>query len=395
MIEVSAAELLGPALARLGLAAPVQILLPARIPLDVAGETIRARLLMVSDPLSGDWCLRPDLTLPIVLHYLDGVEAPGSGAGQLVVGPACALTALGPVFRQPLGAGEAGEFVQAGFERFSSAEPPEQADAALLADTLDLCRTVLATEAGSALTVVVGDAGLIADICTGMGLDRSQQAHVQRHHARPETLMSGLTAAPVTAADAETGTALRLAALLSDLPAPATGAALSEIYALAGLEQVGGRTAQEIADRLNARARRGASRPVPRSLVQALIQLFEVDGPFLAACHTAADIARRLGASQAADRILARADAIGSALGPNVTRLHFSARAGFGSRFSYYDGMMFSVLAAGLGTARPIAAGGRYDALVGRLSSQRVHAAALGAALRLDRIDLINRGARR
>ncbi len=41
----------------------------------------------------------------------------------------------------------------------------------------------------------------------------------------------------------------------------------------------------------------------------------------------------------------------------------------FGRDFGYYDGVLFEVRSAALGEHRPVAAGGRYDSLFGRLGA--------------------------
>jgi len=41
----------------------------------------------------------------------------------------------------------------------------------------------------------------------------------------------------------------------------------------------------------------------------------------------------------------------------------------FGRDFGYYDGVLFEVRSTALGDHRPVAAGGRYDSLFGRLGA--------------------------
>ena len=51
----------------------------------------------------------------------------------------------------------------------------------------------------------------------------------------------------------------------------------------------------------------------------------------------------------------------------------------FGRRFDYYDGLVFELAHTGLGTKRPLAAGGRYDGLLSRLSGSAKASPLLGA----------------
>ena len=54
--------------------------------------------------------------------------------------------------------------------------------------------------------------------------------------------------------------------------------------------------------------------------------------------------------------------------------------AGVGRVFSYYDGFLFEVISPTVGLDSPVAAGGRYDSLLGRLSG--VAASAVGCMVR-------------
>ena len=83
------------------------ILQPAEPFLDLSGEDIRKRMFLTAVP-GGDeeFCLRPDLTIPVSRDYLASREA-GKPAG---------LCYLGPVFRHRSDA--PAEFLQAGIESF-------------------------------------------------------------------------------------------------------------------------------------------------------------------------------------------------------------------------------------------------------------------------------------
>ena len=66
-------------------------------------------------------------------------------------------------------------------------------------------------------------------------------------------------------------------------------------------------------------------------------------------------------------------------------------RAGFGRRFTYYDGFVFEVLADGLAPTQPVAAGGRYDGLIAGLSGACVSATGIGGVVRPDRMVRVRR----
>src|SRR5664279_3901575 len=82
------------------------ILPPAEPFLDLSGEDIRKRMYLTTAPGGAEFCLRPDLTIPVSRDYLAS-SAAGNAAG---------FCYLGPVFRHRTD-GPA-EFLQAGIESF-------------------------------------------------------------------------------------------------------------------------------------------------------------------------------------------------------------------------------------------------------------------------------------
>ena len=95
------------------------MLQPAEPFLDLSGEDIRRRMYLTTAPDGGEFCLRPDLTIPVSRDYLASPLA-GKPAG---------FCYLGPVFRHRNDA--AGEFLQAGIESFGRADKAA-ADAEML-----------------------------------------------------------------------------------------------------------------------------------------------------------------------------------------------------------------------------------------------------------------------
>ena len=145
-------------------------------------------------------------------------------------------------------------------------------------------------------------------------------------------------------------------------------AALRQLWAIAGIEPVGGRPAGEIVRRLAERAEAarmphlspeeaGAVRgylAVSATPDVALEQIRGLSGPKKSPLRSAfAGWGRRLKGF--------------SEQGVPIDRLTLSA--GFGRAFGYYDGLVFEVRSAGLGEERPVAAGGRYDGLPARLGA--------------------------
>src|SRR4029077_19866720 len=82
------------------------MLQPAEPFLDLSGEDIRRRMYLTTAPGGGEFCLRPDLTIPVSLDYL---------ASPLAGKPA-EYCYLAPVFRHR--SDGPSEFPQAGIESF-------------------------------------------------------------------------------------------------------------------------------------------------------------------------------------------------------------------------------------------------------------------------------------
>ena len=80
------------------------LLQPAEPFLDLSGEDIRKRMYLTTAPGGGEFCLRPDLTIPVSRDYLASNAA----------GEPAAFCYLGPVFRHREDGSP--EFLQTGVE---------------------------------------------------------------------------------------------------------------------------------------------------------------------------------------------------------------------------------------------------------------------------------------
>src|SRR5689334_25279011 len=109
------AETLAGAYERAGYARVAPAMLqPAEPFLDLSGEDIRKRMYLTTAPGGGEFCLRPDLTIPVSRDYLAS-ELAGRPAGYCYLGPVFRHRDDGPA-----------EFLQAGIESFGR---PDQAAA--------------------------------------------------------------------------------------------------------------------------------------------------------------------------------------------------------------------------------------------------------------------------
>src|SRR3954469_2262381 len=101
------AETLAAAHERAGYARVAPAMLqPAEPFLDLSGEDIRKRMYLTTAPGGGEYCLRPDLTIPVARDYLASSDA----------GKPANFCYLGPVFRHREDA--PAEFLQLGIESF-------------------------------------------------------------------------------------------------------------------------------------------------------------------------------------------------------------------------------------------------------------------------------------
>src|SRR5258708_6551248 len=168
-----------------------------------------------------------------------------------------------------------------------------------------------------------------------------------------------------------------LAALLLDLEESQAAAALEEIWALAGVEPVGGRSAGEIVHRLVGRAAAGEAprlAPEQRAMIDRYLAISDEPRSALAAV---AELAGGDGAAGVALEAWERRLAALAEIPVDRMRLSTAFARGFG----YYDGVLFEVRSRALGDDEPLAAGGRYDGLRSRLGA-RLSTGAVGCMVR-------------
>jgi ATP phosphoribosyltransferase regulatory subunit len=158
----------------------------------------------------------------------------------------------------------------------------------------------------------------------------------------------------------------RLAGVLAGLGEAEAAMVLQELWDLAGIQPVGGRSSAEIVHRLSERAE-AASAPRLTAVQADLIGRFlAIDDAPQKALDAVASLAREGGASL--DQALqAWQDRLAGLLAAGVPEDRMRLSTAFGRAFGYYDGVLFEVTSEALGAERPVAGGGRYDALLARL----------------------------
>ena len=335
---------------------------PLGLILDLSGEAMRERLILVQADGGDEAALRPDFTIPAARLHIDSHKAGGRYFYE------------GKAFRAaPRGREAYEEFLQIGLEVFETGAAPD-ADAEIAA----LAWRAAAAGGREDLTLQLGDVALFGAFVDTLRLAEPLAARVKRAFSSPRRLRALLHPPAVEAPSPPAGE--RLATLLAGLPEAEAAAALDELWALAGVEPVGGRSAAEIVHRLAERSA-AAKAPDLNADQAALI------GRFLAIADEPARaldaVARLAGPGgvtlEAALRGWARRLAALKAEGAPAERMRLSTA--FGRDFGYYDGVLFEVTSAALGEHRPVAAGGRYDSLPARLGAH-IASGAVGCMVR-------------
>ena len=322
------------------------ILQPAEPFLDLSGEDIRKSLYLTTDASGEEFCLRPDLTIPVARDYLASGNA-GQPAG---------FSYLGPVFRYR--GGRPSEFLQAGIESFGRLDRPA-ADAEMLALALE------ATNAFGLKDVEIrtGDVALFTALIDALGLYPVWRRRLIKDFNRKVSLEQDLERLTLATASTRNEYEGVLAALAGS-DRKAALALVTDLMSIAGVTNVGGRTVAEIADRfLEQSTLKGGA--LPRDALELIKRFLAISG------DPTDSIARlRSLAADAKLDIAAAIDAFESrigfmrARGIDTKSTRFSTS--FGRGLDYYTGFEFELHARGNGV-EPLVAGGRYDGLMTRL----------------------------
>jgi ATP phosphoribosyltransferase regulatory subunit len=340
------------------------VLQPAEPFLDLSGEDIRRRMFLTTDPDGRELCLRPDLTIPVSLAYLQSPAA-GQPAGY---------SYLGTVFRHSVGA--PAEFLQAGIESFARIDKAA-ADAEMLALGLE----ATAQYGLNSPDIRVGDVGLFAAFIGALDLAPAWQRRLIKDFNRKWSLANDLDQIALAGAGGAPEYQGVLAALGNADP-KAAHHLVADLLSIAGIATVGGRSVDEIAERFLEHAALGGGTRLPRE-TRALIERFltvrgdpdEAAGELRALAAEAS-----LALTPALDQLETRTGFL-AARGVDVRSIQFSTA--FGRGFDYYTGFVFEVHDARV--KAPLVAGGRYDGLLTRLSA-REPIAAVGFAASIEEL---------
>jgi ATP phosphoribosyltransferase regulatory subunit len=326
------------------------VLQPLGLILDLSGEAMRERLFVVQADGGEEAALRPDFTIPAARLHI----ASGRGSGRYYY--------EGKAFRaRAKGHDGYEEFLQIGLEAFETGEAPG-ADAEIAA----LAWRAAAAGGRNDLTLQLGDVGLFAAFVDTLGLVEPLALRLKRAFSSPRRLRALLQPTASRAGLPPPGE--RLAGVLSGLPEAEAAAVLEDLWALAGVEPVGGRSAAEIVHRLAERGTAARAPDLDAGQADLIARFLAIADEPAAALEAVERLAGQGGAAlQAAlDAWARRLQALEEAGAPaGAMRL----ATAFGRDFGYYDGVLFEVRSAALGEHRPLAAGGRYDSLPARLGA--------------------------
>ena len=326
------------------------MLQPAEPFLDLSGEDIRNRMYLTTAPGGGEFCLRPDLTIPVSRDYLASPAA----------GQAAGFCYLGPVFRHR--SDQPAEFLQAGIESFGRNDIAA-ADAEMLALGLE----ATAHFGVAAPEIHLGDVGLFAALIAALDLAPAWKRRLIKDFNRKSSLTHDLDRLAIGASHARPEYQGVLAALAGSDP-KAAHALVTDLISIAGISAVGGRSVGEIADRFLEQAALGAQTSLPRE-TRALIEKFlSFAGDPDEAAVELRTFARdaKLALDPALDLFESRTGFL-AARGVDVRRIRFSTA--FGRGLDYYTGFVFELHNPRAPDAGQLVAGGRYDGLLTRLGS--------------------------
>jgi ATP phosphoribosyltransferase regulatory subunit len=342
------------------------ILQPAEPFFDLSGEDMRRHMYLVTDTAGREFCLRPDLTIPVARDYLASATAPQPAN----------LCYLGPVFRDSGTA--SGEFLQAGIESFGHTDKAT-ADAEVLALGIE----ATAQYGLGTPRIVIGDVALFAALIAALDLAPAWRRRLLKDFNRKATLAQDLERLTPASRQKRNEYQGVLAALANAHP-KAAHALVTDLLSIAGKTAVGGRSIGEIADRFVEQAELGASNALPAETCALLARFLAVEGT----------------PSEGATALRALGAEAGISLGPALdlfeSRIGLLARRGvdvdqirfataFGRGVDYYTGFVFELYDPAGRVDGQLVAGGRYDGLFSRLGSPQP-VAAVGFAVWIERL---------
>lgn len=321
------------------------ILQPADPFIDLLGEEMRRRLYNFNDPRGESLCLRPDLTIPTALAYLEEDKTHP---------PSKRLCYQGTAFRyQPRGAGKPEEFTQLGFEILNG----EQALAEEI-EVFELIIDMLADIGVTQFEVYVNDLALFEAALLDLNLAPRQISRLSRAYAHGGGL--GPTIA-----------ALQKTPLIQPRSLPADAPAM-----------IVGRDRDEIIARFDDKQAAALATPLSSDLAEKIDRLSKISCDVMALEQAFTRVGGKVGGALEASLSLYTARIKALIERTNGRSMTFTSNRG--RKLAYYTGFVFEIVVPTLGPRQIIASGGRYDALLSALGAPS-NMPAVGAAIALER----------
>ena len=338
------------------------VLQPIEPFLELSGEDIRRRIFVTQDGSGTELCLRPEFTIPVCRHHL--ATRPGEAAEYCY---------LGPVFR--LSAGEPDELAQAGIESIGRSDTP-----AADADVLALALEGLERLGRKQVAVRFGDMGLTHAFLDALSVPPVAKRRTLR------AIAAGRSLDEVTnGAQGQDPHAGLLAAIQGQDP-KGVRAFVEDVLSIAGISQVGGRSAGEIAERFLAKAAAQANggaglNETNRDLIARYCAISaDPDSAARDIRALAAEAGLNHAGLNAALALFEERTGFMAARGLPLETLRFTG--GFARNLDYYTGFIFEVTDASGGPN--LVGGGRYDGMLQQLGSPEP-VPAIGCAFWLSR----------
>lgn len=367
------------------------IIQPASLLLDHIGEALRTRTYVFQDRDGEEFCLRPDLTMPICQLYLERMngkrEQIGGTAFFCYNGPAFRYQPKSSLHQQPR------EFRQAGTERFGENDR-EKADAEMLAMAVKSVE-----HAGlKNYQIHIGDLGLFDALLNAIEMPAHWRLRLRHHFWRHEsfhTVLQQLTGKM----DRKIQDIRRKLLLKLDPEQPENAQETVAAFLESNdIHLISSRKLSEITERLLEQAADLQEKPLPEEAAQIITDYLDVEAKPSVALTRIRDLAERgdLDISVALAGFERRLDLLKSA-GIDPHNTVFSAE--FGRDLEYYTGFVFQIEqkerqideseGSDLSDPEPrsgqIAGGGRYDSLMSALGA-KAEIPAIGFAIHTERL---------
>ncbi|MFZ2068535.1 MAG: ATP phosphoribosyltransferase regulatory subunit, partial [Xanthobacteraceae bacterium] len=322
---------------------------------------------------------RPELTIPVCRAYLRQLQTAGSAA-EKSSGPEARLCYFGPAFTyESANDRRYRQFYQAGAE-FIGAPDRESADAEILAAALDALEAAGLKET----RIEIGDVEIRNAFIDQLPVSERSKTRIRRIALRNQKeLRTGDAPGKPETSDA-TNEFGELASLLASVEPGKAELLIREVFALADVRHVGGRTPEEIVERLISRTAQQAE-PVSAELMQGVMDLLNVRAKPETAFKQIREHFRKFRIGSI-DRVLERCDKRLRYI--NAYRqqpLDLQFNVGLRRGLEYYTGFLFEIYAKNFAEIGHVCGGGRYDNLLDGLGASE-SIPAVGFGIGLDRL---------